>query len=58
MKNHDYRSNGELVRRRFRLYQILQQVDNTAHKEVQAYSRVTQTKSVMLYGKNLLDLII
>jgi DNA (cytosine-5)-methyltransferase 1 len=35
MKNHDYRSNGELVRRRFRLYQILQQVDSTAHKEVQ-----------------------
>jgi DNA (cytosine-5)-methyltransferase 1 len=34
MKNHEYRSNGELVRRRFRLYQILQQVDNATHKEV------------------------
>lgn len=32
--NHEHRSNGDLVRRRFRLYQILQLVDNGAHKEV------------------------
>jgi len=34
MKNHEHRSNSALVRRRFRLYQILQQVDNETHKEV------------------------
>jgi DNA (cytosine-5)-methyltransferase 1 len=44
MKNHDYRSNGELVRRRFRLYQILQQVDNTAHKEVQSVLKGNASK--------------
>lgn len=44
MKNHDYRSNGELVRRRFRLYQILQQVDNTAHKEVQGVLKGNSNK--------------
>ncbi len=34
MKNHEHRSNGAIVRRRFRLYQILQQVSNGTHKEV------------------------
>jgi DNA (cytosine-5)-methyltransferase 1 len=34
MKNHDYRSNNDLVRRRFRLYQVLSLVDNMACKEV------------------------
>lgn len=34
MKNHEHRSNSALVRRRFRLYQILQQVDNATHKAV------------------------
>jgi DNA (cytosine-5)-methyltransferase 1 len=34
MKNHEHRSNGAIVRRRFRLYQILQQVNNGTHKEV------------------------
>lgn len=34
MKNHEYRSNNALVCRRFRLYQILQQVDNETHKAV------------------------
>jgi DNA (cytosine-5)-methyltransferase 1 len=34
MKNHEHRSNNALVRRRFRLYQILQQVDNETHKAV------------------------
>lgn len=34
MKNHEHRSNSALVRRRFRLYQILQQVDNETHKAV------------------------
>jgi DNA (cytosine-5)-methyltransferase 1 len=34
MKNHEYRSNSELVRRRFRIYQILKQVDNDTNKEV------------------------
>lgn len=33
-KNHELRSNNELVRRRFRLYQILQQVDNATRKQV------------------------
>lgn len=34
MKNHEHRSNNALVQRRFRLYQILQQVDNETHKAV------------------------
>lgn len=34
MKNHDYRNNNELVRRRFRLYQVLSLVDNAASREV------------------------
>lgn len=34
MANHEYRSNSALVQRRFRLYQILQLVDNSIHKEV------------------------
>lgn len=34
MKNHDYRSNNDLVRRRFRLYQVLSLVDSAASKEV------------------------
>lgn len=34
MKNHEHRSNSDLVRRRFRLYQVLQQVGNGTHKEV------------------------
>lgn len=36
MKNHELRANSELVRRRFRLYQILQQVDNKTRKNVLA----------------------
>lgn len=32
--NHGHRNHGALIRRRFRLYQILQQVDSEAHKEV------------------------
>lgn len=34
MKNHDYRSNNDLVRRRFRLYQVLSLLDKTVYKEV------------------------
>lgn len=34
MKNHEHRSNNDLVRRRFRLYQVLQLVGNGTHKEV------------------------
>lgn len=34
MSNHEHRSNGELVRRRFRLYQILKKVDNDCRKMV------------------------
>jgi DNA (cytosine-5)-methyltransferase 1 len=34
MKNHDYRSNNDLVRRRFRIYQVLSLVDKEAYKEV------------------------
>lgn len=34
MRNHDYRKNSDLVQRRFRLYQILQQVNGTVYKEV------------------------
>lgn len=34
MKNHDYRSNSDLVKRRFRIYQILQQVSNKTKKTV------------------------
>lgn len=34
IKNHELRSNGALVRRRFRLYQVLQQVDNETRKRV------------------------
>lgn len=34
MRNHDYRNNGELVRRRFRIYQVLQQVDTIVCKSV------------------------
>jgi len=34
MQNHEFRSNNPLVRRRFRLYQILQQVDNETRKSV------------------------
>lgn len=36
IQNHEHRNNGALVRRRFRLYQILQQVDNGTHKMVLA----------------------
>lgn len=35
MQNHDHRSNGSLVRRRFRIYQVLQQVDTATQKSVQ-----------------------
>lgn len=34
IKNHEYRRNGALVRCRFRLYQVLKQVDNKTHKMV------------------------
>ncbi|MES2490939.1 MAG: DNA cytosine methyltransferase [Pseudomonadota bacterium] len=34
LKNHEHRSNNALVRRRFRLYQVLQQVDKRTHKSV------------------------
>ncbi len=34
VKNHDLRTNNDLVRRRFRLYQILQQVNNDTRKKV------------------------
>jgi DNA (cytosine-5)-methyltransferase 1 len=34
MKNHEHRRNNDLVRRRFRLYQVLQQVGNGTYKEV------------------------
>ncbi len=34
MTNHEHRRNSALVRRRFRLYQILQLLDNATHKEV------------------------
>ena len=34
MKNHDLRTNNELVRRRFRIYQVLQQVANETKKNV------------------------
>ena len=35
LTNHDFRSNGELVRRRFRLYQVLQEInDKKTNKEV------------------------
>lgn len=34
VKNHVLRTNNDLVRRRFRLYQVLQQVDNKISKEV------------------------
>ncbi len=34
MRNHDYRNNGELVRRRFRIYQVLQQVNTYVCKSV------------------------
>ncbi len=34
VKNHELRTNTDLVRRRFRLYQILQQVDNATRKNV------------------------
>ncbi len=34
MQNHELRSNNALVRRRFRLYQILQQVENDTRKNV------------------------
>lgn len=34
MKNHEFRTNNPLVRRRFRLYQILQQVDNETRNNV------------------------
>jgi DNA (cytosine-5)-methyltransferase 1 len=36
MNNHVLRSNNDLVRRRFRLYQVLSLVDNAANKEVVA----------------------
>lgn len=32
MKNHEFRANSDLVRRRFRLYQILQKTDKNARK--------------------------
>jgi DNA (cytosine-5)-methyltransferase 1 len=35
-KNHDLRNNGELVQRRFRLYQVLRQVSKSTEKEVLA----------------------
>ena len=34
MENHELRTNGPHVRRRFRLYQILQQVDDVIHQRV------------------------
>ena len=34
MHNHEFRENSALVRRRFRLYQVLQLVDNTTRKNV------------------------
>ena len=34
MRNHEHRTNSDLVRRRFRIYQVLQQVDNATHKQV------------------------
>ena len=39
MKNHDFRSNNELVRRRFRIYQVLSFVDASVGKEVAAILR-------------------
>lgn len=36
MKNHEYRTNNRLVQRRFRLYQVLNQVDSKAQREVVA----------------------
>ncbi|MDP3778404.1 DNA cytosine methyltransferase [Methylotenera sp.] len=35
MQNHEHRSNSVLVRRRFRLYQVLQQVESSVQKNVQ-----------------------
>jgi len=34
MKNHDLRSNNELVKRRFRIYQVLQKVTRSTQKQV------------------------
>lgn len=39
MKNHELRNNNDHVRRRFRLYQILQQIGSDAHKRVAAVLR-------------------
>lgn len=36
MSNHDFRSNNDLVRRRFRIYQVLSLVDNATNKEAVA----------------------
>lgn len=36
MRNHEHRSNTPLVKRRFRLYQVLQQVENETRKNVLA----------------------
>ncbi len=36
MKNHELRSNNELVKRRFRIYQVLQQVSNATQKQIGA----------------------
>jgi len=36
IKNHELRSNNDLVKRRFRIYQVLQQVSKTAQKQVRS----------------------
>lgn len=36
MQNHELRNNGELVRRRFRIYQVLQQIGKPMHKRIAA----------------------
>jgi len=41
--NHDQRSNGELVKRRFRLYQVMQRVGTTLAKEVRAILKGTNS---------------
>lgn len=35
LQNHELRSNGPLVRRRFRIYQIMKKIDSITNKEVQ-----------------------
>jgi DNA (cytosine-5)-methyltransferase 1 len=41
LANHDFRSNGEVVKRRFRLYQVIQSIDD---------SRVTKAIFSVLKG--------